>query len=84
MAVVDNIGNLLTVSYKTNSRLGNASPAKKIERLKGDLQKEVQNLVYVNEFAAEYGGDAPNWDHEIILGRAKKMATKAYQQVWRF
>ena len=84
MAVIDNIGNLLTVSYKTNSRLGNASPAKKIERLKGDLQKEVQNLVYVNEFVAEYGADAPSWNHEKILGRAKKMATKAYQQVWKF
>lgn len=84
LAVIDNIGNLLAISYKTNSRLSNASPAKKMERLKGDLQKEVQNLTYVNEFIAEYGAEASSWDRDKILGRAKKMAGKAYQQVWKF
>jgi hypothetical protein len=84
IAVIDNIGNLLAISYKTNSRLSNASPAKKMERLKGDLQKEVQNLTYVNEFITEYSAEAGSWGRENILSRAKKMAGNAYQQVWKF
>jgi hypothetical protein len=83
-AVVDNIGNLLAISYKTNSKLGNLPPARKMEKLKGELQREVQNLSYVNEFAAEYGSAAGTWGHQEIIGRAKKMAVKAYAEVWRF
>jgi hypothetical protein len=81
--VVDNIGNLLAISYKTNSRLGNASPAKKIERLKGDLKKDVQNLPYIDEFITKYGPGASNWEKAKILKRAKEMAEHAYRQVWK-
>lgn len=83
-ADVHNIGNLLAISYRTNSKLGNLPPARKIEKLRGELQREVQNLSYVNEFAAEYGGAATNWGRNEIKGRAKKMAAKAYSQVWSF
>jgi hypothetical protein len=82
--LVDNIGNLLAISYKTNSRLGNASPAKKIERLKGDLKKEVQNLTYIDDFIAKYSEDALTWDDTKIVKRAKEIAEKAYRQVWKF
>lgn len=64
--------------------MGNASPEKKMERLKGDLQREVQNLSYINEFTAEYGAAAANWDSQKIEFRAKGMAKKAYEQVWKF
>lgn len=80
---LDNIGNLLAISYKTNSRLGNDSPAKKIERLKGELRKEVQNLALIDEFIAKYSVDAPTWDDAKISKRAKDMAIKAYRETWK-
>jgi hypothetical protein len=80
---IDNIGNLLAISYKTNSRLGNASPLKKFERLKGDLRKDVQNLSYIDDFIEAYAPHASAWDKHIILKRAKDLAEKAYQEVWK-
>ena len=55
---IDNIGNLLVIFFKTNSRLGNATPAKKMERLQGELSKEIQNLAYITEFIAQYSAYA--------------------------
>lgn len=83
LEVVDNIGNLLVIYFKDNSSLGNASPAEKIKRLKGDLLKNVQNLKHVTDFIADYGSDASSWDAEKILARAKAMARKAYREVWK-
>lgn len=80
---VDNIGNLLAISYKTNSSLGNASPAKKCERLKGDLARQIQNLEYVREFLEKYSIDAVSWNKEKIVKRAQDMAEKAYREVWK-
>lgn len=82
--VVDNIGNLLVIYFKDNSSLGNASPAEKIKRLKGDLSQKVQNLKYIGDFISDYGAAASSWDSEKIKGRAKDMAIKAYREVWRF
>ncbi len=83
LEVIDNIGNLLAVSFRTNSRLGNASPAKKIERLKGELAKDVQNLSYVKEFIEKYAVDAAAWDKKKIDKRAREMAENAYRAVWK-
>lgn len=83
LEVVDNIGNLLVIYFKDNSSLGNATPAEKIKRLKGDLLKNVQNLKHVTDFIADYGSDAASWDAEKILARAKSMARKAYREVWK-
>lgn len=80
---VDNIGNLIAISYKTNSRLGNANPATKIERLNGDLSKDIQNTVYVKEFINKYGGHASAWEKDAIIKRAKDMAEEAYGKIWR-
>jgi hypothetical protein len=81
--VLDNIGNLLAISFRTNSSLNNLPPAKKIQRLKGDLSKKVQNLHYVREFVEKYGDKAGSWNQDAILQRAHDMAEEAYQQVWR-
>jgi hypothetical protein len=51
---VDNIGNLLPLYFKDNSRLGNKSPAQKIESLQGPLLKNIQNLPFVQEFLHLY------------------------------
>ncbi|MEK7519909.1 MAG: DUF262 domain-containing HNH endonuclease family protein [Patescibacteria group bacterium] len=61
LEVVDNIGNLLAISFRTNSKLGNLSPAKKLKRLKNELGKEVQNLSYVREFIKKYEKQVPSW-----------------------
>lgn len=75
--------NLLVIYFKTNSKLGNASPAKKIERLQGDLSKDVQNLPYITEFVRKYGQAASSWDKKQILERAADMAQHAYRVVWK-
>lgn len=80
---VDNIGNLLWISYKTNSRLGNGTPAEKLAALKGPLAAEIENLVYIKAFMQQYGNDAENWDKRAILRRAADMARCAYEQMWR-
>lgn len=81
--VIDNIGNLLAISYKTNSRLGNGSPAQKIARLKNELKKEIENLSYLDEFVRTYSRDMPSWDKKRIEKRAQKLASQAYQEVWK-
>lgn len=83
MEAIDSIGNLLVISFRTNSRLGNASPARKAQRLKGDLAKDIQNMVYVQEFLAKYSAYAQAWDSSRILARAEDMAREAYKKVWK-
>lgn len=80
--VVDNIGNLLVISYKTNSRLGNALPSDKLKRLTGDLQPEIQNLNYLSDFIKEHGPDAEDWDKNKILKRARTMGEYGYKNIW--
>lgn len=80
---LDNIGNLLAVSIRTNSSLGNVSPAKKIQKLKGELQKKVQNLHYVREFIEKYGNQADNWTEQTICKRALDMAQEGYRKIWK-
>ena len=80
---VDNIGNLLPLYFKVNSKLGNESPAAKIERLKGDLNDDVQCLPFIKEFISKYSKDAENWGKEKIEARCKDMALEAYQEIWK-
>jgi hypothetical protein len=80
----NNIGNLLCISFRTNSKLGNLSPEKKAIRLKTDLSKEVNNIPYVTEFLKEYENKIANWDKDVILERANKMSIEAYNKVWSF
>jgi len=80
---VDNIGNLLAISFRANSSLGNLSPEKKIEKLTGELAKKIQNLDYVRKFIQKYGRQAQSWNKAAIQARAQDMALEAYRQVWR-
>lgn len=82
MDVVDNIGNLLAIAFRTNSKLGNLSPEMKFKRLKGDMLKEVQNQVFVQDFLEEYGPQAGSWDKEVIMKRALGLSKKAYESTW--
>jgi uncharacterized protein with ParB-like and HNH nuclease domain len=83
MEAIDGIGNLLAIYFRDNSSLGNISPAKKIERLKGDLSRQVENATYVQEFIGTYGEVASGWNKDQIQKRAKAMAKRAYQHVWK-
>jgi uncharacterized protein with ParB-like and HNH nuclease domain len=84
LQAIDNIGNLLVISFRANSSLGNLNPAKKIQKLKGELSKKIQNLHYVREFIERYESSADAWDEGQITGRAQEMAKDAYQRVWKF
>lgn len=81
--VLDNIGNLLVISFRANSSLGNLTPSKKMQKLKGDLAKKVQHLEYVKEFIEKYGDKAESWGDAAIMNRARDMAKDAYQRVWK-
>ncbi len=83
LELTDNIGNLLVIYFRDNASLGNASPAEKIKRLKGDLSQKVENLKYVTDFISAYGNEAPSWGAERIKKRAADMAHKAYREVWK-
>jgi len=83
MEVVDNIGNLLAISFRANSSLGNVSPAKKFEKLRGPLAKRVSNLEYVRRFIEKYEKYADSWGKGVIQRRAEDLAAEAYLQVWK-
>jgi uncharacterized protein with ParB-like and HNH nuclease domain len=83
LQAIDNIGNLLVISFRTNSSLGNLPPLKKIQKLNGDLAKKIQNLHYVREFIEKYGSGADSWDEAKINQRAQDMAAEAYEHVWK-
>lgn len=83
MEVVDNIGNLLAISFRTNSKLGNLSPESKLEKMKGALRREIQNLSYVQDFIQKYEKYVSSWDKETIENRAKEMAKQAYEEIWK-
>ncbi|HLW81215.1 MAG TPA: DUF262 domain-containing HNH endonuclease family protein [Candidatus Acidoferrales bacterium] len=80
---LDNIGNLLVISFSANSSLGNLPPAKKVQKLRGDLSKKIQNLPYVRDFLDKYADKAEAWNDDAINQRAKDMAREAYRHVWR-
>ncbi|PKM98232.1 MAG: hypothetical protein CVU79_04200 [Elusimicrobia bacterium HGW-Elusimicrobia-3] len=82
--VVDNIGNLLAISFRVNSKLGNISPEKKVAKLRGSLDKEIMNTPYVKDFLNKYGGNASAWNKKMIETRAKDLANESYDKIWKF
>lgn len=83
LEVVNYIGNLLVISFRTNSKLGNLRPDKKIEKLQNELLKEVENLSYVQEFMTIYGTQAKNWNQDAIAKRAEQLSKDAYTRIWK-
>jgi hypothetical protein len=79
----DNIGNLISIYFRDNLKLGNFTPAEKIELLKGKLNKNIQNQPSVIEFIEHYGDKAKSWDAENIKKRAENLAIRAYRQIWK-
>lgn len=79
---VNNIGNLLVVSYRANSSLGDLSPQKKVERMTGDLAKKIQNMAYVKTFIGRYEKTFASWDKNAIATRAQDLAKESYREVW--
>jgi len=81
--VIDNIGNLLVLSFRANSSLGNLPPDKKIQKLEGELSRKTENLHLVKEFVKQYGSLAAGWNEKDIQERAAKMAQDAYERIWK-
>jgi hypothetical protein len=79
---VDCIGNLLPLYFKTNSRLGNISPAEKVAKLNGEMRKEIQNLPFVLQFLEQYGDKASEWNANAIQERGEDLAKEAFDTVW--
>jgi hypothetical protein len=78
---IDNIGNLLVVSYRINSSLGNLAPRKKIEKMTGDLAKKIQNMPYIKSFITKYEKSFDSWDKKAIAARARDLAKEAYRDL---
>lgn len=81
--VVDNIGNLLVISFRTNSKLGNLSPMKKLGKLEGECAKDIENMLYVKDFLNKYKKSISSWDNKTIESRAKELAELAYRKIWK-
>lgn len=81
---IDNIGNLIVISFRTNSSLGNLLPNEKIKKLENELFQQIQNLDYVRKFIDEYKVYSNNWDKNIISNRASALAIESYNNVWKF
>jgi uncharacterized protein with ParB-like and HNH nuclease domain len=79
---VNNIGNLLVIGFKDNSRLGNLLPAEKIKKLQGSLKKDIQNKIYIEDFVNKYEAVAHKWDAEQIRLRARDLAELSFRQIW--
>ena len=82
--LVDDVGNLLILPSKTNSRLSNDSPVVKMDKLSGVLAAEVKHLRHVEDFINEYKGKADVWNAESIAVRSSAIARKAYRDIWKF
>lgn len=80
---IDNIGNLLPIHHRDNSALGSETPLDKIKLLTGELEKGVQCLPFLSEFATKYSVEATTWDKAKIQARAQELAQRAYKEVWR-
>jgi hypothetical protein len=81
--VIDNIGNLLVLSFRANASLGNLAPGKKIQKLEGELARKTENLHFVREFVKQYGKQAEEWNEGAIQNRARQMAQEGYERVWK-
>ena len=79
---IDNIGNLLPIYFKTNSRLGNLSPIEKVVQLNGALRRDIQNLPFVIRFLNTYGERASEWNAAAIQERGEDLAKEAFDRVW--
>lgn len=78
-----NIGNLISVYFRDNIKLGQSTPAEKLELLEGKLSKNIENQESVKEFIKNYGDQAKDWDAANIRKRATDLAVKAYKQIWK-
>jgi hypothetical protein len=81
---INNIGNLLILTFKANSTLGNILPVEKLAKLSGVLSPEIQNTTFVKRFLSEYSDRFDDWSSDVIDERATELATDSYRKIWRF
>ena len=76
-----NIGNLLVIPPKLNSKLQNKSPLEKYEILKADRHENT--LKHNMDFIKNYDVTS-SWDEGKIEARSCQLAEEAYSKFWKF
>jgi hypothetical protein len=79
--IIDNIGNLLSINFRTNSSLGSVSPSEKAKKLRNELSRDIENYSYVSEFLDKYESDFDDWNEQKITQRANDLANDAWSKV---
>ena len=77
---IQNIGNLLIINSRFNSKLGNKEPQIKFEKSKNLSDK---TTAIFSKFLAEYHDHFESWDTEAIKNRAKALSKISYKKLWK-
>lgn len=75
-----NIGNLIVVPVKLNSKLGNKDPFEKGNFMKNSSENILQHNI---DFILNYEDKFSNWDEDAIKSRANDLAKFSYDVVWK-
>ncbi len=75
---VHKIGNLVLISKKLNSSMGNDNINDKIKTLK---KSEIKSTIHLAEYIEKNEGD--KWNEEEILKRQKEMGNEAYNKIFK-
>lgn len=70
------IGNLLLLSERINSNMGDDNYKDKVDKLKRSKLISVQNFV-------KHYGEKDDWTDEMIMKRTKSIARLAYDKIWK-
>lgn len=70
------IGNLLLLSERINSNIGDDDYKTKIIKLKRSKLISVQNFL-------KFYGDKNEWTDELIVKRTKDLAKLSYDEIWK-
>ncbi len=70
------IGNLLLLSERINSNIGDDDYKTKINKLKRSKLISVQNFL-------KFYGDKNEWTDELIVKRTKDLAKLSYDEIWK-
>lgn len=80
---VHDIGNLLVIHRKQNSKLGNDEPKEKVAKIKKWLdESDIWNKPYLEIFVNDFEKNCPagkEWDSELIDDRSEEIAKKIFK-----
>ncbi len=80
---IDLIGNLLCLSFITNSTLNNDMPAAKVVKLEGALSGQIKNIPAITELISLFK-ERGKWGSEEVVERGRRLGVLGYDEVWHF